>query len=287
LNVSKAIDEAAGAVREIIGVGTNGMGRLNQNNAAAGYRPNPYSDGVDGVPITAPATDEAKQWDGWGTALKPGHEPICLARKPFVGTVAGNVLVHGTGALNIDGCRIAGSSTVRSNHAEMGYHGGNLAEDYVTGSTKGRWPANLLLDEDAAAELDRQADGVSRFFYCTKASRSERDRGLDTLPVLSGGELTDRVEGTAGLKSPRAGAGRTSGGRNTHPTVKPLALMRYLCRLVTPPEGVVLDPFMGSGTTGMAALLEGFRFLGIERESEYLTLAHARIASVLEPTSAA
>jgi site-specific DNA-methyltransferase (adenine-specific) len=165
--------------------------------------------------ITAPATDAARQWQGWGTALKPALEPITVARKPQAGTVAANVLEHGTGALNVEGCRVGG-----------------------------RWPANLIHDgsEEPAALLGDAA----RFFYCAKASRSDRGEG------------------------------------NTHPTVKPTDLMRYLCRLVTPPGGTVLDPFMGSGSTGKAAALEGFHFLGIEREAQYLDIARARIRAVVD-----
>ena len=204
---------------------------------------------------TAPTTDAAREWEGWGTAMKPGMEPVTVARKPLEGTVAANVLEHGTGALNIDATRIGGPP--------------------------GRWPANVVLDESQAAELDRQAPntggsgkasgptltgsstsvargklngvadtpfygdsgGASRFFYVAKAPKSER-------PV---------VDGTA------------------HPTVKPLALMRWLVRMVTPPGGTVLDPFAGSGTTLEAAMLEGFNVIGIEREADYLPLIQARI----------
>jgi DNA modification methylase len=201
--------------------------------------------------ITRPYSPEAAAWSGWGTALKPAQEPIVLARKPLVGTVAANVLQHGTGGINVDACRI----------------GTKLAA--------GRWPANVLFDEDAAAVLGEP----SRFFYVAKASRAEREAGLEAagLPIRSGGELTDREDGSDGLNSPRAGAGRKGGRRNHHPTVKPVALMRYLIRLITPPGGLVLDPFAGSGTTGIAAKLEGFRFVGCEMEPEYVTLARARI----------
>ena len=147
-------------------------------------------------------------------------------------------------------------------------------------SELGRWPANLLLDEDSAAELDEQAGGnVSRFFYTSKASASERERGLAAagLPIKSGGEATGRVDGSDGMKSPRAGAGKGGGRRNHHPTVKPIALMRYLIRLVTPPGGTVLDPFCGSGTTICAAKLEGFSAVGVEMNADYCVLASARV----------
>lgn len=252
-------------------------------------------------------------WQGWGTALKPALEPITVARKPLVGTVAVNVLEHGTGALNIDGCRVEGESTRRTNTAEMGYHGGNLANEYQTGSDAGRWPANLIHDgsdevvalfPDAPGQqgkvtgneptangfsgpvkfsgmIGRQASGdprgdsgsAARFFYCAKTSRKDRHEGLtDPGPQFEHGTTLRKVENTA-----------TTG--NDHPTVKPTDLMAYLCRLVTPPGGVVLDPFMGSGSTGKAAMREGFRFIGIEREAEYLEIARARVLHEARKTS--
>ena len=209
-----------------------------------------------------PATEEAKRWEGWGTALKPAHEPIVLARKPLIGTVAENVLAHGTGALNIDASRIAyaglndggdwdrfaghqSAKTIRKNLA-----GGDrelLAGRVDNGkSLAGRWPANTLWDEEAAAQLDASTPAQpSRFFYVAKPGKRERNAG-DTA--------------------------------NTHPTVKPIALMRYLIKLVTPPGGVVLDPFLGSGSTACAAVLEGFDYIGIEQSPDYAKIAEARIA---------
>lgn len=262
---------------------------------------------------------------GQGTALKPGHEPIVLARKPPRGPIARNVADYGTGALNIDACRIATADAdvmrVRHNNARSNSEskGADLAHD-TRPSKAGRWPANVLLDEQTAAELDEQtaglksggrltgaepgtrdgqvafgklgarpawepygdAGGASRFFYIAKPSRKERDLGCDHLPAKSGGEATDREDGSAGTRNPRAGAGRNGGARNFHPTVKPVELMRYLVRLITPPAGTVLDPFTGSGTTGMAALLEQRAFVGIEREAEYLPIATARIATIIQ-----
>lgn len=167
------------------------------------------------------ASDAARQWQGWGTALKPALEPITVARKPLKGTVAANVLEWGTGAINIDGCRVEGSDS-----------------DGIT--TSGRWPANMI--HDGSDETTELLGAAARFFYCAKASKKDRGDG------------------------------------NNHPTVKPTDLMAYLCRLVTPPGGVVLDPFMGSGSTGKAAVREGFRFIGIEMDAEYLAIAEARIA---------
>lgn len=264
--------------------------------------------------------------EGQGTALKPAHEPIVLARKPLVGTVAANVQAHGTGGLNIDGCRIEGVPRDPGfvNPSERSDDWGMQRPGLVgREQPSGRWPANVCLDEGAAAMLDEQSGtlksgtgaviraagagykpnalgresraigtpnveygdsgGASRFFYCAKASRSERDRGCEHLPPKSGGEATDREDGSIGTENPRTGAGRTGGARNFHPTVKPIALMRWLVRLVTPPGGTVLDPFTGSGTTGIAALEEGFSFIGIERDAEYLAIAEARLQRPTPP----
>lgn len=183
-----------------------------------------------------------------GTALKPAMEPITVARKPLDGTVAANVLAHGTGALNVDGCRVGTSKRVpgslsRTPNAVYGPGLGGHAQDGTEGGhdpNLGRWPANLI--HDGSEEPVALLGAAARFFYCAKASKRDRGDG------------------------------------NHHPTVKPTDLMRYLCRLVTPPGGVVLDPFAGSGSTGKAAVLEGFRFVGIEREAEYVDIARARMA---------
>ena len=238
------------------------------------------------------------EWQGWGTALKPALEPITVARKPFTGTVAANVLAHGTGAINVDGCRVetndklGGGGTSGSTAAHEGYrrpwmdnpehlaqHAKKCAANVERAESLGRWPANLI--HDGGEFLGEQA----RFFYCAKASKKDRDEGLEGLREVRSSEITGRAEGSAGLvmdggkANPYAG---TSGElrKNTHPTVKPTDLMRYLCRLVTPLGGVVLDPFMGSGSTGKAAKLEGLKFIGIEREAEYLEIAKARIEGV-------
>ena len=232
-------------------------------------------------------TGEVDKTTSWGTALKPAFEPVVVARKPLIGTVANNVLTYGTGALNIDGSRVE-----------------------HTGDNQGRWPANVIHDgsdevlagfpdsksqkgtstanrsgffapetkHGGSRTFERYGDlgSAARFFYCAKASRSERNAGLEELPQQTGGEATGRVDGSAGLSSPRAGAGRTGGSANLHPTVKPLALMRYLVKLVTPPNGIVLDPFLGSGTTAVAAILEGFDWIGCEMTEEYFPLIEAR-----------
>jgi hypothetical protein len=267
LDVSKAIDKSAGAKREVIGNGTSGTTAIWSADG-----------GMGDFNITAPATDAAKQWEGWGTALKPAHEPVVVARRPLIGTVAANVLQHGTGALNIDGARIEGKDTTTRHNSSSSYMTGKIGEvqpiqeTYVTGSTLGRWPANVIFDPDAATELDRQQDGASRFFYIAKPSKAERNAGLDGLPErpapkMDGGPFVSET----GNDSTQVMA------RNVHPTVKPLTLMRYLVRLVTPPGGTVLEPFAGSGTTLMAATMEGFNSIGIEMTDDYLPIIEGRV----------
>ena len=245
LNVSKAIDKAAGAEREVVGtkLGRPGMAK-DGSNQRSGFDA-AFGAGA-GKPmatdITAPTTDAARQWQGWGTALKPAWEPIILARKPLIGTVASNVTAHGTGAINVDACRIGE-----------------------------RWPANLALDEEAAAMLG----DPSRFFYTAKASRSERNAGCDAIDARPQDPTRD-VDAPGGNNPRNRGAAARV---NSHPTVKPVALMRWLVRMVTPPGGVVLDPFCGSGTTLVAAIEEGFDCVGVEREAEYVAIIEARVAA--------
>lgn len=293
-NISKGIDKKAGAEREVIYKGDE-PGR--EGRKVKGKKPQPMDWGNDSdyepgeYTITAPATEYAKQWDGFGTALKPSNEPIVLARKPLSEkTIVANVLKWGCGGLNIDGCRIGYQSAQDfqsakggdSGSANRSMKGWGLRQSIPQSekiNTQGRWPANTLFDYAAAEMLDEQSGvsksqggkiakttntgvwnnagdyqtigvkchhfgdtgGASRFFYVAKASK--RERGTD----------------------------------NNHPTVKPIKLMSYLCRLITPPKGIVLDPFMGSGTTGIAALQEGFNFIGIEIDKEYFKIASKRI----------
>lgn len=282
LDVSKAIDKAAGAVREVVDVIKKTPSASNGCND--GWV-RPWAEGKTTMDITAPATDLARQWHGWGTALKPALEPITVARKPLIGTVAENVLTWGTGGVNVDGCRVEASNgrPIIESKSEESLHafGNGLNGSRCAGTTTlGRWPANLIHDgseevvglfpetnsggpakrpsgyyespEKGGANCygvfgksrivaHQDSGSAARFFYCAKASKRDRDEG------------------------------------NAHPTVKPTDLMRYLCRLVTPQGGTVLDPFMGSGSTGKAAMLENFAFIGIEREAEYLDIARARI----------
>lgn len=283
LDVSKAIDKAAGAEREVVGVssitgarksrtmddGNKGSKRIYQNDT-------PVLNA-----ITAPATEAAKQWQGWGTALKPALEPITVARKPLDGTVAANVLAWGTGAINVDGCRV-GTEDTRSPSYRMtsaGKIGGGFGNnmDYtkdgtIAGSICGRWPANLI--HDGSEEVVGLMGDAARFFYCAKASKADRDEGCEGLPKVV---WAVGPEGHTQNATAASGQLQRLPRSNHHPTVKPTDLMRYLCRLVTPPDGLVFDPFTGSGSTGKAAMLEGFRFVGAELSPEYIEIARARI----------
>jgi len=274
-NVSKGIDRAKGLLQaESTGFTVAGYShapdKLQHTAPSRGYIP------------PKPKSEAAKQWEGWGTALKPALEPVTVARKPFAGTVADNVLQHGTGAINIDACRIEtedGATFAR--HVAPSHFSGSGREPgevYFTGSDKGRWPANLIHDGSDEV-LDVFPDDSARFFYCAKAQKDDRDAGLSRA-TTSAGQKTNRKEGSAGI-TPYTGTRVPT--RNNHPTVKPVSLMRYLCRLVTQPGGVVLDPFMGSGTTGRACLEEGFAFVGIERDPEYFQLCKERMNRVQLP----
>jgi len=298
LDVSKAMDKQAGAVRNVVGIA--GKSGSKRNSMAGDYKGGEYSE-------TAPATDLAKQWQGWGTALKPAHEPAVLARKPLCGTVADNVTAWGVGALNIDGTRVDGPGWYRKDEGigDPGMWAGKKQQPFADMHTAGRWPANVIFDEEAAQVLDEQSGslrdgyiknkrtntngmffnnhdtqtittatgnsdsgGASRFFYTAKASKSEREAGLYYDEWQSAGVGTSEVINKGSGFPQRA---------NHHPTVKPLSLMRYLVRLVTPPGGTVLDPFMGSGSTGCAAILERFHFIGIDITPEYVAIAQKRI----------
>lgn len=295
LDVSKAIDKAAGAERPVTHTTeSGGYKRLMVHNAEDGFRPEDYYPEGNKFRSNDPITDLARQWSGWGTALKPAHEPIVVARKPLIGTVVRNVTQYGTGAINVGDCRVGteGGGTSCTNRDENGKClGHNNAGRSTSGETFhgpdtsgiGRWPANLIhdgSDEVLAAFPDakgqqgdlvghanarkspngcfgemapandhharRDSGSAARFFYCAKANKKDRGEG------------------------------------NNHPTVKPTDLMRYLCRLVTPPGGIVLDPFCGSGSTGKAAVLEGFKFFGIDTEQSYTDIARSRLSNLAE-----
>jgi DNA modification methylase len=335
LDVSKAIDKAAGAEREVVGPSTrHGGGNDNLYDYGKGLQT--MGNGV--VPdITAPATDLAREWDGWGTALKPAWEPIVMARKPLAGTVAANVQAFGTGALNIDGCRI-GTTDKLGGGAEktvaidgkgegwqrpwmrdpdaVGAHTERVRANVIKAESLGRWPANVVLDEDAAALLDAQSGttggtyvdrkgapkpigngwrmaqrgteygdtgGASRFFKNVKGTRQSgfADVGAPKGDPFPNGPMYADEGGASRFfytaKASRAERNKGLGDdRNVHPTVKSLDLMQWLVRLVTPKGGTVLDPFAGSGSTLVAADREGFNAIGIELDPEYAEIARRR-----------
>lgn len=257
------------------------------------------------------------KWQGWGTALKPAWEPIVLARKPLIATVVENVLKYGTGAINIDGCRIGEEKIVtkgirNGTGNSLEWSKSISSKEWQGGINVGRFPANVIHDgSDEVLQLfpesngqqgdvrgteqsysgsddtncygiygrirsDRRGDSGSaaRFFYCAKASKADRNHGLNHMPKKAGGMISN----TSGQHITRRDTEyEPTSQSNIHPTVKPVELMRYLCRLITPPNGIVLDPFMGSGSTGVAALQEGFNFTGIEINKEYFEIARERI----------
>ncbi len=325
----RSVESRNFAEREVVGSyhGATNIGKASDGKRGYGCD-GEFTGGTDTtVHITAPATPEARQWAGWGTALKPAMEPITVARKPLAGTVAANVLTHGTGAINVDGCRVGTEDSLNGGaYAKNGSvrHDGDENWRYKREGgagnfrqPQGRWPANLIHDgSDEVVGLFPETNGVfgarreggdksifsggghsqsarqrivggtkdsgsaARFFYCAKASKADRDEGLDGFTPK---RVSDRqIDDGAGGDNPR---NRTNNARkNHHSTVKPTDLMRYLCRLVTPHGGIVLDPFMGSGSTGKGAVLEGLRFIGIEREAEYMEIARARIEAVTPTT---
>lgn len=333
-NIGKAIDKLNGAKREILGYNNNA--RPNRDNTQYNTMKGKQTIGGE---ITSPATEEAKQWEGWGSALKPANEPIVLARKPLEKglSIAENVLKWGTGGINIDGCRIGFTddvnmaATQKTNNLSKVKFFDNYRNDLQipieTYKSNGRFPANIILDEKAAEILDEQSGvlksgkmtsnhnrttdgspngiygkfdvnhplaetygdlgGASRFFYVAKASKSERNRGLDEFeekPLAFSNQA--KAELKRGNTTFDGGDAKGHGNsirqlKNFHPTVKPVKLMQYLVRLVTPPNGIVLDPFCGSGTTGVACKLEGFNFVGIEQDAEYCKIAEARIKGTI------
>lgn len=230
----------------------------------------------------------AAEYAGYGTGLKPGFEPITLARKPFKGTIAANIRKHGTSAMNIDGCRVPKEDGDRTAYSVDGDEGSPTASVYgerervaYNPHADGRWPATIIHDgSDEVKEVF--PDGSHRFFYCAKASQKDRNEGCDNLTLKPPGEMTGgRKEGSAGLSNGRAGAGRTSGAKNFWPTVKPVALMQYLVRLVTPEGGTTLDPYHGSGSTSKGAIREAFDIIAVDRDSDAVTISEARISHEL------
>ena len=319
-DVSKAIDKAAGAEREVLTettVDLFGVYEEEQNATDRRDDGTNYGLGHSGKITSREAiTDDAKKWAGWGTALKPAFEPVVVARKPLIGTVAENVLVWGVGGLNIDGSRIGyGDEQLNFDAVKNGniygssgiYGTAENKESPKLYKSNGRWPANIILDEYTAGLLDEQSGavgggngkpiqagdfgkhgvygvangaltqsyadkgGASRFFYVAKASKRDRNEGLDELPAVQSSKFAQDKWSKENMNFD------TAPRQNFHPTVKPTDLMRYLIKLVTPAGGIVLDPFTGSGTTGKAALLDGYRFIGIELTEDYLPIIEGRL----------
>lgn len=267
MNIGLAIDKKNGVESKIVGEGkSGGTSRAYQSletTTAGEYQ----------------VKEAQNEWAGWGTALKPSYEPVIVARKPLDGSCVANVMKWGVGGLNIDECRV-GDEVVSIHNAPAGsFAGGEYGRGSDTESYRnsvGRFPANTILDTQDGEEW-------RRYFYCAKASKNDRDEGLEEFSTKTSGQMTERKEGSAGIT---AFTGSRSPKKNNHPTVKPTELMRYLVRLVTPKGGTVLDPFMGSGSTGKAVACENnernaeYKFIGIEKETEYCKIAEARIKYV-------
>jgi DNA modification methylase len=333
LDVSKAIDKAAGAEREVV------TGARSRNCSEGWDRPwmREQMEAIGGsgmakFDITAPATPDAERWQGWGSAMKPAFEPVVVARKPFQGTLAANVLAHGTGALNIDATRIGETVETWPKSRARPLNSRDMHHNYMDGGSEtvatgaapaGRWPANVILDEEMARRLDEQSGesapkpersgrkggsnpnpmdwetkhtdqtgtwpgdnggGASRFFYVAREDNEScpNPEPATSAPGVPLDELAERFRYVA--KAPTDERPRVNG--IAHPTTKPLTLMRWLVRLVTPPGGTVLEPFAGSGTTVEACLLEGFQCIAIEREADYLPLIVQRINRRRDPVAA-
>src|SRR5690606_3789954 len=274
-DISKAIDKKLGTYVE---------GKLLPSSRTTGASATGIATTFRKKAASNPQSPEAQQWKGWGTALKPANEPIVLARKHLSEkTVAENVLKWGTGGLNIDGCRVSwkderdrkngwrASPSNDDKNEYTSFKSGSFGEQ----NERGRFPANVILDEEAGKLLDEQHKGASRFFYCAKASKKERNMGLEDMPEVISNDGRDKTLASGNVPHNRGNVPK----KNHHPTVKPVKLMEYLIKLVTPPERIVLDPFLGSGTTAIAALNTGRYFIGIEKEKKYVDIAKKRIAN--------
>ena len=317
MNIGKALDKKLGNERESFGTKLKKAGDMRGGN---------YVKGGDYKSIEIEITRGNSEWEGWGTALKPAHEPLVLARKPLSEkSVVDNVLKHRTGGINIDECRVEGNDAkypdtnpdfrdqgrqskenigidklsfgqtenvkrkkvVRKSRDENGVwtndNSGMKAEgsEYADADPRGRFPSNVM--HDGSGSIKELFEDKSKYFYCAKTSKAERNQGLDHLPTKKTSSMSGRRDShdMEGYSIDNDVTGRfVTERKNIHPTVKPIKLMKYLCRLITPKGGTILDPFMGSGSTGMAAKEENFDFIGIEKEEEYFNIATARIESV-------
>ena len=313
LDISKAIDKQAGVEREVVGEKVRGDVQAAKANgvtmaAADANKNNSAIFGYGVEKLTIPSTDEAKEWEGWGTALKPATEFWTLARKPLSEkTVAENVLKYGTGGINIDGSRIETDEELNygtGTKSNVGFKTSPQNNERPVYDGKGRFPANVIFDEFMGAELDKQtgiltsghmdtvsqgknygiygkyngkevyaegdSGGASRFFYCPKADSYERNKGLKGFDEKDG-IRTNAPRENEDIKTPQR--------KNFHPTVKPIDLMRYLVKLITPKKGICLDPYCGSGTTLIGCKMELINYIGIEREPEYCKISEARVAA--------
>ena len=316
-NIGKAVDKLQGNEREVVESKIKKAGDITGGNFK---REGSYPDKQIDI------TKGTSKYEGWGTALKPAHEPIVMARKPFTGSVANNVLEYGTGGINIDECRVGDEErTYKGMSANKPQGAGTFRDDNwqpkdIEVTATGRFPANLMHDGsevvgDIFPETGKSSGGrsyqntnqmysggwadekgskvdpgfgdegrASRYFYCAKTSKKDRDEGLDMIDekamAWSNQAKAELKRGNLDFRNAdgdTAKHNKVQMRKNTHPTVKPTDLMRYLCRLVTPKGGVIVDPFMGSGSTGKAAVAEGFGFVGIEMSQEYFDIACARI----------
>ena len=318
-NLSKDIDRIQGYKREVVGKCNIPGYAKKEVEQGAQNRTKLKFDVLSGVPLSR----DAKKWEGWGTALRPAVEDWWLVRKPMHGTIAANLLANGVGGLNIDGCRISRGTEVLTGHGGKmwsHYRDGKDSSFQPKENTDGNWPAHLLIshstrcvvankqtwdnqlfgeetattdetvwicaDDCPSRMLEEQRPGAVKFFYCPKPTAKERNAGCYDLPLIDSGEMVGRKKDSPGAKSGRAGAGRTSGAHNTHPTIKAIALCRYLARLITPPQGLMLDPYAGSGSIGCGAVLEGFRYVGMEQDPHYCNIARHRLRWWSDPENA-
>tara|TARA_R100001530_G_scaffold58019_2_gene42151 strand:- start:53 stop:1003 length:951 start_codon:yes stop_codon:yes gene_type:complete len=295
-NIGKAVDKLQGNERETLTeIQKENLFEKEKKIESVDIKAKPtyHSQNVGGNITKIDTINKTKgnsEWEGWGTALKPAHEPIVMARKPFNTSVAENVLTHGTGGINIDECRV-GTDEGRF-PANIIHDGSEEVLEIFPETTSGKMSSKHTRHTDESphgiygkfdinhplGETYGDTGTAARFFYCAKASKAERNMGLDNLAWEKENFETKKAGGMSGRND--GSMGTITYNKNHHPTVKPIKLMEYLVRLVTPKEGIVLEPFAGSGTTLIACKQQGFNYIGIEREQEYCDIAEARLKGV-------